>query len=125
MVRLPLFPMLTFGFLDRLLQPGLYLEHVARRLREERDRIRFYLDESTNRRLTDILEQQLITRHLDNLLKQGLSRNGRGSGFTVLAFFIVRATEHLLCRCLFRLPGDAGKTGKGPHSPFSSAGGAR
>jgi hypothetical protein len=52
-------------------QPGLYLAHASKRLREEQDRIRLYLDESTHRPLIGIVENHLLSEHLDTILSSG------------------------------------------------------
>lgn len=52
-------------------QPGLYLDHTSKRLREEQDRVRLYLDESTHRPLIAIVEAHLLSDHLETLLSNG------------------------------------------------------
>jgi len=49
-----------------------YLQHVDTRLKEERERLHYYLDTSTKWQLFHIVEKQLIAEHLPTILSKGL-----------------------------------------------------
>ena len=54
----------------------MYLNHVSTRMREERERLQGYLDESSSRALTAILETRLLKDHLQAILAKGECRLG-------------------------------------------------
>jgi len=49
-----------------------YLTHVDKRIKEERERLHYYLDTSTKYQLFHIVEKQLIAEHLTTILTKGL-----------------------------------------------------
>jgi len=48
-----------------------YLEHVKRRLDEEKDRIIVYLDKKTKTPLIGVVEGELLERHISAILDKG------------------------------------------------------
>ncbi|ESO10101.1 hypothetical protein HELRODRAFT_185316 [Helobdella robusta] len=54
------------------LEVPMYIHHVDRRLKEETERILYYLDQSTRKPLISCLEVELIENHTKSILQKGL-----------------------------------------------------
>jgi hypothetical protein len=49
-----------------------YVRHVQRRIQQENDRVTAYLDETTRRPLLAVVHAQLVTNHVDTMLRRGM-----------------------------------------------------
>uniref|UniRef100_A0A6P7GT09 Cullin-4B-like n=1 Tax=Diabrotica virgifera virgifera TaxID=50390 RepID=A0A6P7GT09_DIAVI len=70
-----------------------YLNHVDKRIKEERDRVIHYLNDTTEKQLIHTVEKQLISEHISQILQKGLRQlmnENRISDLTLLYTLLAR-----------------------------------
>lgn len=53
------------------LKIDLYMRHVERRIHEEEERLNYYLEYSTSRKLMPVVDQCFILAHVDTIISKG------------------------------------------------------
>ncbi|XP_072401767.1 cullin-4B [Diabrotica undecimpunctata] len=79
--------------LIQLLDVPDYLNHIDKRIKEERDRVIHYLNDTTEKQLIHTVEKQLISEHISQILQKGLKQlmnENRISDLTLLYTLLAR-----------------------------------